>query len=97
MKVTDFNREVNLLEIVNKNKADQNQSVDKKAESFKETFSKEIARTNNVNFSKHALLETCTATPVFEGDRDDRSEARSAFTSDRQSRRKGLERHADFG
>ncbi|RKX32214.1 MAG: flagellar protein [Candidatus Zixiibacteriota bacterium] len=54
MKVTDFNREVNLLEIVNKNKADQNQSVDKKAESFKETFSKEIARTNNVNFSKHA-------------------------------------------
>ena len=54
MKVTDFNREDNLLEIVNKNKADQNQSVDKKAESFKETFSKEIARTNNVNFSKHA-------------------------------------------
>lgn len=54
MKITDLNREVNLLEIVNRNKVDQNQTANKKAESFKETFSQEIAKANNVNFSKHA-------------------------------------------
>ena len=54
MKITDFNREVKLLDIVNKNNVNRTAAEDKKAGSFKDTFSQEMARTSDVNFSKHA-------------------------------------------
>jgi len=54
MKVTNFNRDVNLLDIVNRNKVNNNAGGDKKAGSFKDAFSKEMAKANDVNFSKHA-------------------------------------------
>ncbi len=54
MKVSDFNREVNLLEIVNRAKATP-QSTDKtKTKKFRDTFSAELAKTREINFSKHA-------------------------------------------
>ncbi len=54
MNVTDFNREVNLLDIVNKNNVNRTDAEDKKAGSFKDTFSQELAKANDINFSKHA-------------------------------------------
>jgi flagellar operon protein len=54
MKVSDFNREVNLLEIVNRGKMTP-QSTDKTGTTkFKDTFSAEMAKTRDINFSKHA-------------------------------------------
>ncbi|MEW5924380.1 MAG: TIGR02530 family flagellar biosynthesis protein [Candidatus Zixiibacteriota bacterium] len=54
MKITDFNREVKLLEIVNKSNEVQTAGTDKKVGTFKETFSQELAKANDIKFSRHA-------------------------------------------
>lgn len=54
MKVSELNSEVKLLEIVNRGKAKPEVGKDKKAASFKDAFSQEMSRTNNLSFSRHA-------------------------------------------
>lgn len=54
MRVTDFNREVKLLEIVNRNNVNQPAKTGKTAGTFKETFSQEMAKASDIKFSKHA-------------------------------------------
>ncbi len=54
MKVSDFNREVNLLDIVNRGKV-QSRATDKTGTTkFKDTFSAEMSKTRDISFSKHA-------------------------------------------
>ncbi len=54
MKVTDFNRQVNLLEIANRDRSATPAKAEKTGDTFKNTFSQELAKTNQVEFSKHA-------------------------------------------
>ncbi|MBN2227391.1 MAG: flagellar protein [candidate division Zixibacteria bacterium] len=54
MKITDFNRPVNLLEIASRGRNATPAKTDKTGDTFKDTFSRELAKTNNVEFSKHA-------------------------------------------
>ena len=54
MKVSDFNRDVNLLEIVNRGKTTPPSADNSGVKQFKGTFSAELAKTREINFSKHA-------------------------------------------
>ncbi len=54
MKVSDFNREVNLLEIANRGKTTPPPANDSGVKQFKETFSVELAKAREINLSKHA-------------------------------------------
>jgi flagellar operon protein len=54
MKISQLNTEVRLLEIANRRKADASVSKSERPKTFKDTFSREMARAGNVNFSKHA-------------------------------------------
>jgi len=54
MKVGELNREVKLLEIVHRGKSNPAVNQGNKTVSFKDTFSQELARGSEVNFSKHA-------------------------------------------
>jgi len=54
MKVSDFNREVNLLDIVNRGKTNPQANGKSKGTKFKDTFSAELAKTQDITFSKHA-------------------------------------------
>jgi len=51
MKVSDFSREVNLLEIVNRGKATTASGDNSGVKKFINTFSQELAKTQEVNFS----------------------------------------------
>lgn len=54
MKINEFNRQVNLLEIVNRSKAGVPESGKAKIKPFKNTFLQEMAKNCDVDFSKHA-------------------------------------------
>jgi flagellar operon protein len=54
MKVSDFNRDVNLLEIANRGKTPRPPANNSKVKQFKDTFSAELAKNREINFSKHA-------------------------------------------
>lgn len=54
MKVNSFNQDVRLLEIARKGQVQPSHTNDAKVNSFKETFSREMADTRKINFSKHA-------------------------------------------
>jgi len=54
MKVSNYNHDVNLVEIAQRNQARAKQTGNNKEVSFKDTFSKELAKSKEVNFSKHA-------------------------------------------
>ncbi len=54
MKVSNYNHDVNLVEIAQRNQSRAKQNGDNKEVSFKDTFSKELAKSKEVNFSKHA-------------------------------------------
>jgi len=55
MQISNFNRQVNLLEIANRGKMSPAQvSAEKSSDKFKDTYSQELAKTNQVEFSKHA-------------------------------------------
>lgn len=53
MKINNYQRPVNLLEIANRNQSGGTVS-EAKGTSFKEMFSKELAESRNLSFSKHA-------------------------------------------
>ncbi|MFH2037157.1 MAG: TIGR02530 family flagellar biosynthesis protein [Candidatus Zixiibacteriota bacterium] len=54
MKINNFNQDVRLLDIARQGNVGQNAAANKKTNSFKEVFNKEIASGSQVNFSKHA-------------------------------------------
>jgi flagellar operon protein len=54
MRINELQREVNLLEIARRGKIDPTPDSKGKVRSFRDTFSREMARSENVNFSKHA-------------------------------------------
>ncbi|UCD16223.1 MAG: hypothetical protein JSV44_07060, partial [Candidatus Zixiibacteriota bacterium] len=54
MKINDFNRPVNLIEIASRNQTASRSAGRKQTESFKDTFSREIARIGDLAISKHA-------------------------------------------
>jgi flagellar operon protein len=54
MQVAELNREVRLLEIAGRRKTDAPVQKSESSGSFKDTFSQELSRVGNVNFSKHA-------------------------------------------
>ena len=54
MEVNDFNHEVNLLEIARRTGLKPEVHKTSVAGTFKEAFSREIAKSCNLNFSKHA-------------------------------------------
>jgi flagellar operon protein len=54
MKVSEFNRDVNLMEIVRRGSDNRPDNSSNKVKQFKDTFSNELAKTEGVNFSKHA-------------------------------------------
>nr|MBN2278334.1 hypothetical protein [candidate division Zixibacteria bacterium] len=54
MKISDFNREVRLLEIANRGITEQANQSEEKAASFKTTFSEELSRSQGLSISKHA-------------------------------------------
>lgn len=53
MKINNYQRPVNLIEIANRNQSAAVHS-EPKGTSFKEMFSKELAESRNLSFSKHA-------------------------------------------
>lgn len=53
MKINNYQRPVNLIEIANRNQS-AGASSETKGTSFKEMFSKELAESRNLSFSKHA-------------------------------------------
>ncbi len=53
MRIGEFNSQVNLLEIASRSQGGATAAEEKKA-SFKDAFSKEMARSADVNFSRHA-------------------------------------------
>jgi flagellar operon protein len=54
MRINEFQQEVNLLEIARRGKIDPTPGSKGKVRSFGDTFSREMARSENINFSKHA-------------------------------------------
>lgn len=54
MKVNQYNTNINLLEIARRGKVNQTGTANKSNSDFKQAFSVELAKANNLNFSKHA-------------------------------------------
>jgi flagellar operon protein len=54
MKVESFNQDVRLLEIARQGRTQPSSAKQVGTESFKDTFSREMAAAGKVNFSKHA-------------------------------------------
>jgi flagellar operon protein len=54
MQVNQYNTNVNLLDIARRGHVDQTGAAKKNNSDFKQTFSAELAKANNLNFSKHA-------------------------------------------
>jgi flagellar operon protein len=54
MRINEFNRQINLLEIASRKAADSTPAQGARTESFRDTFSQEVARLQAINFSRHA-------------------------------------------
>ena len=54
MRIGNFNKAVNLLEIVNRGKVGKDVSSKAEKKNVTETFSNELAKATRINFSKHA-------------------------------------------